>query len=177
MDKTLTLNKQATTTDTCPQCGRPMSDFRCRNVPMGNWCLQYGLREDPRRIITPTRPVDPYAGQIEQDRHVRRAAQEYQAAAEEAERMMTAFHNAARDEQHAIAARVTAKRDLSVDGTLVEWVPPGTPSRGDIQRLTEAREQADIWRQHAGDVAIKARTALEVARRNARRRLAAASTR
>jgi hypothetical protein len=140
---------------------------------MGAYCMQYGLKEDPRRIIAPTRPVDPYAGQIEQDRHVRRAAAEYQAAAEEAERMMTAFHNAARDEQHAIAARAAVKQDLSVDGSLIEWVPPGAPSRHDLARLAEAREQADIWRQHVGDIAIKARQALEVARRNARRRLAA----
>jgi hypothetical protein len=64
-------------------------------------------------------------------------------------------------------------QDVVIDGGLVAWAPPGTPTHGDIRQLEDAQDQLNTMRVHLAEKAIAARQALDEARAKVTRRLRA----
>jgi hypothetical protein len=178
MDKTQTLDKSAAadvevidmSEKLCRYCGLEMTPWRCRYVSNGFWCQQVGLKFDMRRLLGQP-PPDILADLVEQDRSVKKALAEYERLTAEADRLTDQWERLALEELTAKRRRLANKQEVVVDGRLVSWSPPGTPTPGDIRQLTERQEQANLVREHAAEQALKARRALEVARARARARL------
>jgi hypothetical protein len=167
------MSRQQTTVEapaeTCPQCGGPRSDFSCRPVPLGFWCRQYGLKEDPHRILQPA--PDPLKEAVEQDRDVRRAAAELDRRTAEYDRLTSQWEAAALAAYRARQRRATEGRDVVVDGMIRKHYPPGTPTDGALKQLEENQTELDRDRRQAFKPVIAARTQLEATKNRARRRL------
>jgi hypothetical protein len=157
----------------CERCNRPLSPYGCRVVPLGTWCLQYGLAQDPRTIITSVQP-DPLRPLVEQDPRVKQAARDLANAQADFNQADAAWRSAAQANVDARRRLVRDKQDLVVDGRLVEIRPQGT-SDYELAQLDEAQAQASIMREAAHDVVVKVRTKLESAKRRARARLSSAA--
>jgi hypothetical protein len=104
------LQNKAQTAEACPQCGGPLTDFSCRYVPMGQWCRQYGLKQDPRTIMHPS--PDPLRQIIEETKEVKRATQAYEQAASEDERATNVWRQAAVAYYNAKAARMNGSQTV-----------------------------------------------------------------
>jgi hypothetical protein len=140
---------------------------------MGQWCYTYGLKEDPRRIITSVKP-DPIKVQVDRDPSVLAATVQLERAQADYEKANQVFLQA-----HAAGVEASRKRTLAHD-VIVDHVPQriypkGTPTVFDIKQLDEAEQQALIQRDHAGEQMVKARQQLELVKERARVRLKAAA--
>jgi hypothetical protein len=179
MDRRGTRDKMATTpevteeTPRCEHCGRPLSDYGCRAVPMGFWCLMAGLIQDPRTIIAPSE--DPRKALVETDPQVMKAKAEYQVAAEEAERVRLEWEGVAAVAHVADQQRRAVVQTVLVDGEMQDWTPAGTPSAREIYELNQQRDTLFHVKDHAAERMIKARHKLDAAKQQAWRRLASAA--
>jgi hypothetical protein len=176
MDKTPRHNKMATPPAAnepapCPQCGRPLSAFGCRPVPAGQWCLTYGLKEDPRRIISSVAP-DPAKALVETDRQVMAAATDLASAEKEYERADREWQRIAMLGIDARNRLVRERQEVMVDGRPVTIWPEGVP---DPKALEEQQNTAQMYRDDAHGQVVKARERLAAARRRARSRLTRAA--
>lgn len=153
----------------CQYCGRPLSDYGCRPVPMGFWCLMVGLKQDPRTIIGPA--PDPLKQIVEETREVKRAAETYERKVAEADKATSAWEQAALAHYRAKQRRYESSRTVLVDGLPAEWAPPGTPTAGELRQLEAIGDEGNTLRQHAAEQVVKARMALDAARARARRQL------
>jgi hypothetical protein len=161
-----------TTTGTCEFCGRLLSDFGCRPVPLGFWCLAAGLQQDPRTILAQS--PDPMKAAVEQDRRVRSAQAGYDKA-------MSRADQARAEWERVVAAHAAADRDyrqnvreVVVGGELRSISPAGAASKFDVDKLAqEAEPLRESWLA-AAKAAVKARDALESAKARVRHELATA---
>jgi hypothetical protein len=174
MDRTQVRDKSADDVEIvdmtgCPLCGGPRSEWGCRRTIKGDFCLQHGLREDPRRIIGPA--PDPLKPLIEQDRAVRKALAEFERLTAAADREVDKWEQIALEHLEAVRLNREHRQEVVVDGRLIAWVPANVPTLPEIRQLEERAAQAMIVRQHAAEQAIKARQALDGARARARARL------
>lgn len=161
-------NKEARpSANKCPRCGR--REGMCRAVPLGFWCQQHGLVEDPSRWIVPT--PDPIHEAVQHDPEVLEA--------------QTAMELAELDYQAADAAWVDAISAASTlrlkDGVAVFATTGGviTPqARGrrkevsprQAAKLIDAEAEAQEARDDQGKMLVRARVAYQRAVAEARRR-------
>jgi hypothetical protein len=153
----------------CPHCGQVSSPTRpCRETPGGFFCWSTGLHTNASHIIGPA--PDPVKQLVEQDREVRKAQAELEAALIRYNQANAEWENVA---QTNIANRnrlVRDKRDLMIDGQLIEIRPQGT-TVADLARLDEQQNQAQMQRDYAFESVTKCRQRLELAKSRARQRL------
>lgn len=151
----------------CNFCGAQRTTWGCRTVPLGQYCAQYGLQEDPARV----RPGPVEDARISQNAEVA-AASAVLASAEKREAEATArWQAAARTHWETRNRRWTGSTTVSVRGDLVDVRPPGTTD-GDLRRLRELEAEADIARREAGEKTVQARQVLDETRTRVRRKLA-----
>jgi hypothetical protein len=156
----------------CPQCGEPMSRYSCRFVELGQWCRQYGLKQDPRTIIGQPTP-DPRRQIVEQTKEVKAAVAEVESKTAAADEAKLAFDAAAQARIDAFALRSNMSRTVMDFGEVTIYEPPGTPSLAEVNQLQAAQEQAKAMWEHAAEQAIRAQQALDKVRRRAMQRLPA----
>src|SRR4051812_34059660 len=103
MDRRAVLDKSQQAqpaAEVCQRCGRPLTDFGCRRVPLGEWCLRDGLWfQDPRAVIGPA--PDSTEGAIAADRDVKRVQSELDARQRDYDQATRSWEAAARAELHA----------------------------------------------------------------------------
>jgi hypothetical protein len=146
----------------CPQCGRQSTEYGCRPVPLGWWCLSAGLAQDPASFIHSTRDPDPAATDpaAAKARSDEAAAQRDYDQAESVWVDTVAEHRAAELKIRSGPALYAA--DMS----------PVMPDRdtGEERRLRDREAEARADREAAASRLINARTEARIAEAAARRR-------
>lgn len=139
----------------CTQCGRPLSENRCRKVPAGEFCIQFGLKNDPAAILYPSR--DPVIEKAEQDPQVVATALLESEAQQRFDEVSARFADAALKLN---ALRLEAKTDQGTfDPFNGGWRPTGRVRELSAQEpaLSGKVEQLSLERDRLGDELIRAR--------------------
>jgi hypothetical protein len=159
----------AQTAEVCPLCGGPRTDWGCRRVPAGDWCLSRGLKGAPGRFLP--QAADPMVALVERDPNVQAAAAVLDKATRAAAAATSEWESAALANLQVRNRRMAGTQTIFAYGGEPRTIMPAGTSDRDLRRLADAEAEADAARRKAAERAIAARQELEAARARARREL------
>jgi hypothetical protein len=147
---------------TCPRCGRESTEYGCRSVPLGWWCLSAGLAQDPATFLHPSVAADPAAT----DPAVKRAREEEATARADFERADARWVDCVAEHRAAELKTRTGPLYFTADLT------PLTPDRntGEERELRDREADAREHRDSCARQVVNARQAAWAAEAAARRR-------
>jgi hypothetical protein len=156
----------------CPYCGQTPTPSRCRQVPAGWFCWQYGLQDGSSNLLL-QRAVTTAA--IDNDPDVLKAEAKLATLQPEVDAVTADWERAVTAHRRAAHKRMRVHSVVSGDyGEMIEMAPQGTPCERQVEQLREMAAQAAMQREFVIDKQLKLKDQVDKAKARVRRRLAAA---